>query len=150
MELYVHSVILLDDVVLRERKTFFSYLLYTFGVYEKAGETGETHRPILVKTVLCFNELGYRSRYSDWLRAGPLRGLSSSLRKGKNFLFFTSSRPALGSIQSPTQWVPRTLSPRVKRPGREADHSPPTSAEVKKNMDLYIHSPIRLHGVVLN
>jgi hypothetical protein len=40
--------------------------------------------------------------------------------------------------------------PEVKRPGREVDHSPPTSAEVKKNVTLYIHSPIRLHGVVLN
>jgi hypothetical protein len=27
------------------------------------------------------------------------------------------------------------------RPERESDHSPPPSAEVKKNMDLYIHSP---------
>jgi hypothetical protein len=41
------------------------------------------------------------------------------------------------------------LSQRVKRPGREADHTPPTSAEVK-NVDLYIRSPIRLHGIVLN
>jgi hypothetical protein len=40
--------------------------------------------------------------------------------------------------------------PGVRRPGREVDHSPPTSAEVKKNMDIYMHSPIRLHGVVLN
>jgi hypothetical protein len=38
----------------------------------------------------------------------------------------------------------------VKREGREADHSPPASAEVKKNVNLYSHSPIRLHGVVLN
>jgi hypothetical protein len=29
----------------------------------------------------------------------------------------------------------------VKRPGREADHSPPTSVEVKNNVDLYIHFP---------
>jgi hypothetical protein len=42
------------------------------------------------------------------------------------------------------------LSPGVKRPGLEADHSPPASAEVKENVDLYIHSPIRLHGLVLN
>jgi hypothetical protein len=27
------------------------------------------------------------------------------------------------------------------RQGREADHSPPTIAEIKKNVDLYIHSP---------
>jgi hypothetical protein len=33
------------------------------------------------------------------------------------------------------------LSPGVKRPRREVDQSPPTSAEVKKNVDLYIHSP---------
>jgi hypothetical protein len=32
----------------------------------------------------------------------------------------------------PIKWVLRALSPRVKQPGREADHSPPASAEVKK------------------
>jgi hypothetical protein len=34
--------------------------------------------------------------------------------------------------------------------GREADYFLPTSAEVKKNVDVYTHSPIRLHGIVLN
>jgi hypothetical protein len=33
---------------------------------------------------------------------------------------------------------------------READHSPPSSAEVKEWVELYLHSPIRLHGVVLS
>jgi hypothetical protein len=70
--------------------------------------------------------------------------------RGKNFLFSRSSRPALGPTQPPIQRVLGTLSPGVKRLGCEADHSPPASAEVKKNVDLYIHSPIRLHGVVLN
>jgi len=28
-----------------------------------------------------------------------------------------------------------------KRPGREADHSPPSSDEVKGRMELYLHSP---------
>jgi hypothetical protein len=59
----------------------------------------------------------------------------------KNFLFSTSSRLALGSTQPPIQWLPGALSPGLKRQGREVDHSPPTSAEVKKNVDLYIHSP---------
>jgi hypothetical protein len=40
--------------------------------------------------------------------------------------------------------------PAVKLPGREADHSSATSAEVKKNIHLYINSPIRLHGGMLN
>jgi hypothetical protein len=67
----------------------------------------------------------------------------------KNFLFSRSSRPALRSPQSPIQWVPGSLSPGVKRKGREVDHSPPSSAEVKK-MWIYTSTPIRLHGVVLN
>jgi len=29
----------------------------------------------------------------------------------------------------------------VKRPGRDADHSPPSSAEVKECVELYIDSP---------
>jgi hypothetical protein len=42
------------------------------------------------------------------------------------------SRPALGPTQPPVQWVPRVLSPGVKaRPGRDADHSPPSGAEVE-------------------
>jgi hypothetical protein len=44
----------------------------------------------------------------------------------------------------------KALSLGVKRPGREGDHSPPSSAEVKECVELYLHSPIRLHGVVLS
>jgi len=29
----------------------------------------------------------------------------------------------------------------IKRPGREADHSPPPNAEVKECVELYLHSP---------
>jgi hypothetical protein len=36
----------------------------------------------------------------------------------------------------------------IKLPGREDDHSPSSSAEVKNN-GLYLHFPIRIHGVVL-
>jgi hypothetical protein len=50
----------------------------------------------------------------------------------KNFLFSKSSRLALRSTQSPIKSVPGALSPGVKRLGCEADHSPPTSVEVKK------------------
>jgi hypothetical protein len=43
----------------------------------------------------------------------------------------TGSRPALGPTQPRIQWVPGALSLGVKRPEREADHSPPSSSEVK-------------------
>jgi hypothetical protein len=87
---------------------------------------------------------------SDWLRAGRPRDRSSSHGRVKNFLFSTSSRPALGSTQPPNQRVPGALSLGVKRQGREADHSPTASAEAKKMcIYLYIHSPILLHGECL-
>jgi hypothetical protein len=57
------------------------------------------------------------------------------------FLFTTAFRTALEPTQPPIQWVPGALSLGVKQPGREADHSPPSSAEVKEWVELYLHSP---------
>jgi hypothetical protein len=56
-------------------------------------------------------------------------GLDDSPGRIKNFLFSNLSRPALGT---PIERVPGALSLGVKRTGREADHSPPNSAEVTK------------------
>jgi hypothetical protein len=56
------------------------------------------------------------------------------------FLFTTASRMALGPTQPPIQWVPGALSLGVKWPGCEADHSPPSSAEVK-NACSYTSTP---------
>jgi hypothetical protein len=82
-----------------------------------------------------------------WLRAGR-SGFDS--RQGLGiFLFTTASRPAMGPTQPPIQWVTGVFSPGIKRPGREADHSPPSSAEVKERAELYLHSPVHLHGVML-
>jgi hypothetical protein len=53
----------------------------------------------------------------------------------KNFLFSTSSRLAMRSTKPHIEWVPG-----VKRPGREADYSPPASVEVKK-MSIYTSTP---------
>jgi len=47
-------------------------------------------------------------------------------------LFTTVSRMDLGPTQPPIQWVPGALSLEIKRSGHEADHSPPSSAEVKE------------------
>jgi hypothetical protein len=55
-----------------------------------------------------------------------------SLRGLGIFLFATASGAALGPAQPPIQWVPGALSLGVKRPGRETDHSLPSSVEVKE------------------
>jgi hypothetical protein len=45
------------------------------------------------------------------------------------FLFITAFQTALGPIQPLIQWIPGDLSLGVKRPGREAYHSPTSNAE---------------------
>jgi hypothetical protein len=56
------------------------------------------------------------------------------------FLFTTATRTAMGPNQPPIQWVLGALSLGVKRPGRGADNSPPSNAEVKACVELYLHS----------
>ena len=40
--------------------------------------------------------------------------------------------------------------PGVNRPGHGFDHPPPSSAEVKDRVELYLYSPIWLHGADRN
>jgi hypothetical protein len=46
------------------------------------------------------------------------------------FLLTTASIPALGTTQSNIQWVPGALSLELKQPGRETNHSPPSTASM--------------------
>jgi hypothetical protein len=54
--------------------------------------------------------------------------------------FSHPSRTALGPTQPPIQWVPG-LFLGVKRPGRGVDHQPPSNAEEKERVELYLYSP---------
>jgi hypothetical protein len=61
-----------------------------------------------------------------------LGGLDLIPSRGKIFLLYsTESKPALGPTQPSIQWVLGVFSPGVKHPESEADHSPPSIAEVK-------------------
>jgi hypothetical protein len=79
---------------------------------------------------------------AQWHSAGLRPGWSGiRVPKGAgNFSLTTASRPALGPIQPPIQWVPVALPLWVKRPRREADSSPPSSAVVK-NAWSYTSTP---------
>jgi hypothetical protein len=52
--------------------------------------------------------------------------------------------------QPPFQWVLGDLSLGIKRPGRGADHSPPSSAEVKKIRGAIPPLPNSCNGKVLS
>jgi hypothetical protein len=67
---------------------------------------------------------------------------------GYFFPFAIASRPATHKLLS--NWDPGALSRGVRRPGREADHSPPSSVDVKNAWSCNSTSPTRLHGVVLS
>jgi hypothetical protein len=53
---------------------------------------------------------------------------------------FTVPSPALEPTQAPVQSLSEALSPSLKRPGREADHSLPSSADIK-NTWSYTSTP---------
>jgi hypothetical protein len=60
------------------------------------------------------------------------RGSRVRFRAGPGNLFTPATRTTLGPTHPPIQCVPGGISLVVKRPGREADNSPPSSAEVKE------------------
>jgi hypothetical protein len=67
-----------------------------------------------------------------------LDGPGIESRRGRDFPH--PFRPALRPTQPPVQWVPGLSRGKV-RPGRDADPSPPSSAEVKYRVELYLYSP---------
>jgi hypothetical protein len=69
-------------------------------------------------------------RQTEIYTAEPLLLLSS--QQCKIFLSSTVSRLTLGPTQPPIQWLPGALSPWIKWQGRDANLSPPSSADVKK------------------
>jgi hypothetical protein len=63
-----------------------------------------------------------------------------TVAEGK-FLLTAATRTVLTPAHSPIQWVRRPFTVGVKRPGREADHSPLSSAEVMNAWDATSTSP---------
>jgi hypothetical protein len=86
-------------------------------------------------------------KYTFLYSSSPLRLTVPNI---KFLLYIYKIRTHLGPTHPPIQGVPETLSLGVKRPGRKADHSPPSSAEVKNLWRYTSTPPIRLHGVLLS
>jgi len=61
--------------------------------------------------------------------------------RDKLYRFTKTSRLALGCTQLPFQWLLEALSPGIKWPGHEVNHSPASSARVKNGWN-YTFMPI--------
>jgi len=70
-----------------------------------------------------------------WMSSIPSRG------NDRIFLFAIASRPTLEPTHPPIQWVSGAIIPGIKQPVHEADHSPPSSAELKSEWNYNLHSP---------
>jgi hypothetical protein len=79
----------------------------------------------------------YRNHYTDWATSAHIK-----------------YRVSFVNEHAPHSYIERQMffhhSLGVKRPGREADHSPPSSPEVKNTWSSTSTHRIRLHGVVLS
>jgi hypothetical protein len=91
--------------------------------------------------------IGFEIAQSVERRAG--RPEFDSRQRQEIILYCTSSRPALGPTQPPTQWTLWALSPGAKRPERKAHQSPTSSADVN-NGGAIPPFPTCLDGIVLN
>jgi hypothetical protein len=67
-----------------------------------------------------------------------------------NFSFLHCVQTGSGAHPASYPMGTRGFSLGVKRPGREADNTPPSSAEVKNAWGCISILPIRFHGVVLS
>jgi hypothetical protein len=93
----------------------------------------QLQHPLLIKYEIQVSRGSYKYRISlNTRRVFPNAALGSIPSRGMTlFSPPLASKPALGPTLPPIQWGPEAISPGVKRPGREADCSPPSSAKVK-------------------
>jgi len=66
------------------------------------------------------------------------------------FMAWCSVKARVLDVNASYPMSTRDSFPGVKRPGREADHSPSSIVQVKECVELYLHFPIRLHALVLS
>jgi hypothetical protein len=115
---------------------YYSLTLNAFVLSNPNGFRQNKQWQIIFSFVFTFTEAPSQLSSTGWM----IGGFDSRQTLGI-FLFITASRPTLGPTQPPIQRIPGTLCLGIKRPGREAHHSPPSSVEVKEGVELYFHTP---------
>ena len=107
-------------------------------VFETLDESKHSHALSIVTSNFLFKNV----KYLIFLTVGRDNSVGIATHCGLNGpgIFPHPPRPSLGPTQPPIRWVPG-LSRGVKWPGRDVDHPPPSSAEVKERVQLYLYFP---------
>jgi hypothetical protein len=121
-------------------------------------------------TIFCYTRI-YKIMFKNWVPTSRDSAVGTATGYGLDGwgvgvrvpvgagLLSSPHRPELyfGPTQPPIQRLPGALSPGIKRPGSEADHSPPTTAEVKNTrintaavLPSFVHLPLRSSGLYSN
>jgi hypothetical protein len=88
--------------------------------------------PLLIMSEVIINN-NINTSAKGWSRCSvALNGRVSIPGMAREFSVLYSGQTCSAAHPASSTMVPGALSPGVKRPGREADHTPPSSAEVKK------------------
>jgi hypothetical protein len=95
----------------------------------------------------------FRSIWTQWILPRPhaawCRNRGSFPRRAKNFFSFAVSRSTRGPSRLPVKLIPWATSfPGVKWLVCEVHRFPPSKAEVKERVELYLHGFMHFHGVV--
>jgi hypothetical protein len=90
--------------------------------------------------MLYFRDYGSRDKSVGIATRYGLNGEVRLPAGARGYLCSPTSRPALGPTQPPMSWVPRALSPGIKQPGRQDDHTASYNGGVE-NMWNYSSSP---------
>jgi hypothetical protein len=125
--------------ILSDIKQYFVSLYYFTKPISRAFQTSNTAYSI--------SEFWFGAGIAQWYSAGLRDGWSGVRVPAEAGNFSLHNIVQTGSGAHPSSYPGSFLG--VKRPGRDADHSPPSSAEVEKAWRYTSTPPIRLHAVVL-
>jgi len=100
---------------------------------------------MLIIKVLYKNSLQFMSRIAQSLQVRMTEDVD--FLWGNEFFFLPACPDRLWGPPNEYRGI---FFRQIKRPGREADHSPPPTAELKNTWSYTASPPIRPHGVAFN
>jgi hypothetical protein len=126
-----------NKIMVKRKSVSLLFWHTTYAIRHNCLSTNTWYPGVSMYRVNNYNKFKYinLSQYSDSLQVGQSRD-----RIPVEARFSTTVHTGPGAHPASYTMGTRYL-PRVKWPGRGADHPPPSSAEFKERVELYLYSP---------